>query len=88
LTRRAARTEMAHNPYIIMDEIADARRRAKRAFERRFGKSMLPLKATRFKHDNGAECVRIFDPETGSWAEYNIAWPRVGRMREHDAENQ
>lgn len=58
---------------------------AKRAFERRFGKSMLPLKVTEFQHDNGARCVRIFDPETGSWAEYNIAWPRVHRMREFDA---
>jgi hypothetical protein len=57
---------------------------AKAAFERRFGKSMMPLSATKFTLDDGRECVKILDTETGSWAEYTICTRRVLRLREHD----
>ncbi len=57
---------------------------AKAAFERRFGKSMLPLGVRPFIHANGGQCVRIFDRETGSWAEYNVRGWRITRMRDHD----
>ena len=57
---------------------------AKAAFERRFGKSMLPLATTPFRLDDGRDCVKILDPESGSWAEYTISTRRVRRLREHD----
>ena len=65
----------------------DKLRNACRAFERRFGKSILPLKVVGFFHENGGECVRIRDAETGTWADYNISGWRVTRMGEHDAAN-
>jgi hypothetical protein len=58
---------------------------AKHAFERRFGKSMMPLAASRFTLDDGRECVKLLDTETGTWAEYTICTRRVKRLREHDA---
>ena len=74
-----------------LDEMRKVRRKeenAKRAFERRFGKSMLPLKiVSRHRHANGGDCVTVLDQETGSWAEYNISGWRIGRVREHDAMN-
>lgn len=61
--------------------------KAKQAFERRFGRSVMPLAAREFTHENGGQCVRITDRETGSWAEYNISGWRVRLLsgREHDA---
>jgi hypothetical protein len=57
---------------------------AKKAFERRFGKSMMPLVPTRYQEPDGRECVRLLDTETGTWAEYTICNKRVKLLREHD----
>jgi hypothetical protein len=71
----------------MTDDTLDDTNRAKvtRAFQRRFRVSTMPLTFTVFRHVNGAKCVRVRDTETGTWAEYNISWKRIGRMREHDA---
>ena len=53
---------------------------AKRAFTRRFGQSIMPLSVK----SDGA-CVRIYDPESGSWADYDTTKWRVRRIAEYDA---
>lgn len=55
--------------------------KAHRAFERRFGKSMLPL---RVKH-RSAKIVHVFDPETGSSADFDCSGWRIRRITEDDA---
>jgi hypothetical protein len=57
---------------------------AKAAFERRFGKSIMPISATRFQDQEGRECVKLLDTETGTWAEYTICNRRVKLLREHE----
>ena len=52
-------------------------RRLIRNFERRMGKSMLPLV---IKH-TGEGIWRVFDPETGSWVQYTIDHGPTGRLR-------
>lgn len=77
--------EKASQRSILMHRCAGRRiENAKRAFELRFGKSMMPLSATKFRLDDGRECVKILDPETGTWAEYTICTKRIRRLREHD----
>lgn len=59
----------------------EAKRRARRAFERRFGQSVLPLT---MRLENGLLYIR--DNETRTWAEY--AWRNRHRLRlmhEYDA---
>jgi hypothetical protein len=58
---------------------------AKEAFNRRFGKSIMPLGVKRFDDEQGRACVKITDTETGTWAEYTICNRRVKLLREHDA---
>ena len=54
---------------------------AERAFERRFGKSTLPLRQSFPRHG----VVRIHDAKTGSWADYDISTHRVRRIAERQA---
>lgn len=54
--------------------------RCERAFERRFGKSVMPLR----RSNPQPNVVRIRDTETGTWAEYDISAHRVRRVAEHD----
>lgn len=53
--------------------------RCKAGHERRQGKSMLPLSVT-FPYGH----VRVFDPETGGWTEWDVRQWRVRRVEEHD----
>jgi hypothetical protein len=57
---------------------------AKAAFERRFGKSLMPLAIKRFQDEEGRECVQLTDTETLTWAQYTICNKRVKLIREHD----
>lgn len=57
--------------------------KCQRAFERRFGKSVLPLVV---KH-RSEKVVHVFDPETGSNADYDVSGWRIRRTQEFDANN-
>lgn len=86
LARVAIQAAEQHDLRKIIAHRASGRRidNAKAAFERRFGRSLLPLGATRFQDNEGRECVRLLDRESGTWAEYAICNKRVKRLREHD----
>ena len=55
--------------------------KCKRAFERRYGKSMMPLNA----YITNEETCHVKDLETGSWAVYDVRFIRIRRLREFDA---
>lgn len=55
--------------------------RCKQAFQRRFGKSMLPLSV---KPIADGRILRVTDRETGTWADYDVTAWRVRRVHEHD----
>lgn len=54
--------------------------RVTRAFERRFGKSTMPLVVKAMSFD----VWRVVDTETGTWAEYSIRGSRIRRLQEQD----
>ncbi len=56
--------------------------RAERAFVRRFGASMLPLRRSNPRDG----IVRIRDAETNSWAEYDITKARIRRVAEQEGD--
>lgn len=61
---------------------AALRMKIERAFTRRFGASMTSLSVKRTDRPN---MLRVVDPETGSWADYDVSAWRVRRVAEHDA---
>lgn len=54
--------------------------RLTRNFERRMGQSMLPLVIRECEHGRW----RVFDPETGSWVDYELRGTRLRRVAELD----
>jgi hypothetical protein len=59
---------------------ATIRRRLQRNFERRFGQSMWPLTI----REKSTGIFRVFDPETGTWADYTLGGSRLRRIAELD----
>jgi len=54
--------------------------KCERAFERRFGQSLM---LSTIRPRSGV--VKVFDVETGSWAEYDVTAWRIRRLTEYDA---
>lgn len=54
--------------------------RLTRAFERRFGKSLVPLVIRQKAHG----LWRVIDKETGTWADYVLNGSRIRRVAELD----
>jgi hypothetical protein len=61
--------------------------KVQRSFERRFGKSKIPLSFHEFTHPNGAKCVKVINMENGFWADYNVSWSRISLMRSSNEPN-
>ncbi|WP_046864489.1 hypothetical protein [Microvirga massiliensis] len=59
--------------------MTELQRRLFRAFEHRFGKAVRPLKVQR-KCDGD---WRVFDPQTGTWADFTQAGTRLRCVAEH-----
>ena len=61
-----------------IDPTNDLKRRARRAFERRFGGSLATLKATHYRDPiTGTNSVKIHDPASGAWAMWTTNGPRL-----------
>jgi hypothetical protein len=56
--------------------------RLEKAFERRMGKSVMPLRVKQV----GPGVCRVTDDENGSWVEFDTTAWRIRRIAEHDAE--
>lgn len=59
----------------------DLKAKMARAMERRFGASCMPYEFRRA----GERRWRVRDPETGSWAEFDVSAWRIRRVAELDA---
>ena len=67
-------------------DFAEAEPKCRKAFERRFGASLLPLSVKPGTDGNGT--VHVRDLESGTWAVYDIRFWRIRRLRDSEQIDQ
>lgn len=57
--------------------------KVKKAFERNYGIPAGHVRVTPFKHPNGGDCLRVQDPDTYVWADYNVSGWRTALLQDY-----